>query len=61
VLRVDRLVESVSALLATRRDLVEAGSNFVCVTGPSRTADIEHTLSRGVHGPGHVHVILYEA
>ena len=60
-LRVDRLVDSVSTLLVTRRDLVDAGSNFVCITGPSRTADIEHTLSRGVHGPGDVHVILLDA
>ncbi len=60
VLRVDRLVESISALLATRGDLVAAGSNLVAITGPSRTADIEHTLSRGVHGPGEVHVILLE-
>jgi L-lactate dehydrogenase complex protein LldG len=60
ILRVDRLVDSVSTLLATRRDLVDAGSNFVCITGPSRTADIEHTLSRGVHGPGEVHVILLD-
>jgi L-lactate dehydrogenase complex protein LldG len=61
VLRVDRLVNDVAVLLATRGDLVAAGSNLVCITGPSRTADIEHTLSRGVHGPGEVHVILYEA
>ncbi len=61
VLRVDRLVDSVSALLATRGDLVAAGSNLVAITGPSRTADIEHTLSRGVHGPGEVHVILLDA
>jgi L-lactate dehydrogenase complex protein LldG len=61
VLRVDRLVESISELLATRGDLVAAGSNLVAITGPSRTADIEHTLSRGVHGPGEVHVILLEA
>jgi L-lactate dehydrogenase complex protein LldG len=59
VLRVDRLVDSISTLLATRGDLVAAGSNLVAITGPSRTADIEHTLSRGVHGPGEVHVILY--
>jgi L-lactate utilization protein LutC len=61
VLRVDRLVDSISTLLATRGDLVAAGSNLVAITGPSRTADIEHTLSRGVHGPGEVHVILFEA
>ena len=61
VLRVDRLVDSISALLATRGDLVAAGSNLVAITGPSRTADIEHTLSRGVHGPGEVHVILLDA
>ncbi len=60
VLRVDRLVDSISGLLATRGDLVAAGSNLVAITGPSRTADIEHTLSRGVHGPGEVHVILLE-
>ena len=61
VLRVDRLVDSISGLLATRGDLVAAGSNLVAITGPSRTADIEHTLSRGVHGPGEVHVILLDA
>jgi L-lactate dehydrogenase complex protein LldG len=60
VLRVERLVDSITTLLATRPDLVAAGSNLVAITGPSRTADIEHTLSRGVHGPGEVHVILFE-
>jgi L-lactate dehydrogenase complex protein LldG len=59
VLHADRLVDDIATLLASRGDLVAAGANFVCITGPSRTADIEHTLSRGVHGPGEVHVILY--
>lgn len=54
----ERLVRSLPDLLVTRPELATAGSNLVCITGPSRTADIEHTLSRGVHGPREVHVIF---
>ncbi|MDI6770573.1 MAG: LUD domain-containing protein [Anaerolineales bacterium] len=45
---------------ALRRPEVRAADAGVIVTGPSRTADIEMTLTIGVHGPGELHVFLID-
>ncbi len=45
---------------ALRRPEIRAASASVIITGPSRTADIEMTLTIGVHGPGELIVFLID-
>jgi L-lactate dehydrogenase complex protein LldG len=59
--RADQLVPDLAAALAAIGPELAAASAVTLVTGPSRTADIEQTLIRGVHGPQAVHVVFVES
>ncbi len=58
--RRSQVVGSLDEVLAKLGAAVDAGRSIVFITGPSRTADIEQILVRGVHGPGQVHAVLVE-
>ena len=54
--RVVRTMEDAWALLRDEHGAPPRAVNFI--SGPSRTADIEQTLTLGAHGPYRVHIIL---
>ena len=55
-----QLVPDLAAALLVIGPELSASSAVTLVTGPSRTADIEQNLIRGVHGPGEVHVVFVQ-
>ena len=60
VVPVSRLVDSLDDLLARVPLPADSTSSMILITGPSRTADIEQILVRGVHGPGEITVVLVD-
>lgn len=58
VVAAGRILSGLDELFGTLPNPAEPSSSMVLITGPSRTADIEQILVRGVHGPGEIAVIV---
>jgi L-lactate dehydrogenase complex protein LldG len=58
VVPMDRLLTGIDELFTRVPMPADGSSSMVMITGPSRTADIEQILVRGVHGPGQISVVL---
>ena len=52
------VISTVSEMIGKYAERGEIPANVCFHTGPSRSGDIEMTLTIGVHGPGDVHVVL---
>jgi L-lactate dehydrogenase complex protein LldG len=55
-----RIVANLDELLTLLPKPAEQTSSMVLITGPSRTADIEQILVRGVHGPGEIYAVIVD-
>jgi L-lactate dehydrogenase complex protein LldG len=63
IIPAERIVQTMPDAFALLREqygdrMFEDRSNLAIISGPSRTADIELSLTLGVHGPKEVHVII---
>jgi L-lactate utilization protein LutC len=54
----ERILTGLDELFSVIPDPAAVTSSMVLITGPSRTADIEQILVRGVHGPGQIMVVV---
>jgi L-lactate dehydrogenase complex protein LldG len=55
-----RILANLDELLSILPRPADQTSSMVLITGPSRTADIEQILVRGVHGPGEIYAVIVE-
>jgi L-lactate dehydrogenase complex protein LldG len=62
VVRADQIVANLDEALVRAGELIAQGHRYLTfMSGPSRTADIERTLTIGVHGPSALRVIVVPA
>ena len=54
----ERILTGLDELFTVLPTPCDTTSSMIFITGPSRTADIEQILVRGVHGPGTIHVVV---
>ena len=54
----ERILTGLDELFTLVPNPADVSSSMVLITGPSRTADIEQILIRGVHGPGEVTAVI---